>query len=102
MNTKPVESICAIHESSIEFQMLMHIGPDNIDRVKIAQILRKIGPLWKLALMIGLITEMYPAKTSRTYAEALDTIPEKFERPERMIVANYKALQVWRDCQTET
>lgn len=94
MNSKLVDSVYAVHEASIEFQFLMHLGLNNIDRLRVADILRKVGPLWKLGMMTALITEMYPAKTSRTYAEALDTIPDEFERPERMIVANYKLLQV--------
>mmetsp|Transcript_15479 Transcript_15479/g.63144 ORF Transcript_15479/g.63144 Transcript_15479/m.63144 type:complete len:526 (-) Transcript_15479:456-2033(-) len=93
MNSKTVDSVYAVHEASIEFQFLMHLGLNNIDRLRVADILRKVGPLWKLGMMTALITEMYPAKTSRTYAEALDTIPDEFERPERMIVANYKLLQ---------
>mmetsp|Transcript_1069 Transcript_1069/g.3329 ORF Transcript_1069/g.3329 Transcript_1069/m.3329 type:complete len:526 (+) Transcript_1069:101-1678(+) len=93
MNSKTVDAIYSVHEASIEFQMLMHKGTEHLDRLHVANVLRKVGPMWKLGLMTALITEMYPAKTSRTYAEALESIPEKFERPERMIVANYKELQ---------
>jgi hypothetical protein len=111
MSTKDVSSVLDIHQASLEFKALVHLGgtskattgnPSNDEspvaanptqRLAIARVLRSCGPLWRAALQTALVTELSPAEAADTYARGLDHGDESMTQECRVFVDAYAAFE---------